>query len=60
MAGTRGCLGSSYAMLEMMLTIPILLSHFKFNLLPGFINQPYTQLTIVPKGGLPMMVKKIT
>lgn len=56
MAGNRACLGSNFAMVEMLITLAILLPKFNFNLLPGYLGIPDTSLVVFPKGGLKMQV----
>jgi cytochrome P450 len=58
-AGSRSCIGSHFALTEMTLVAACLLRRFEFSLRPGDPDpEPLTHLSLRPKGGLSMIVRK--
>lgn len=58
MAGQRACIGSSFALLELCITMAILLPKYNFSLLPTYIATPKNYITVWPKEGLKMHVSQ--
>jgi cytochrome P450 family 110 len=55
--GYRGCIGSAFAMYEMKLVLATILSHFQLELAEKRpVNPVRRGITIVPSGGVPMLV----
>ncbi|XP_052207737.1 cytochrome P450 714C2-like [Diospyros lotus] len=57
--GPRQCLGQNLAMLELKLIIGLVLSNFSFRLSPKYIHSPIMKLTIEPKYGIHLSLKKL-
>jgi cytochrome P450 len=57
--GPRLCIGSSFALLELQLVLPILVRRFTFELDQTRTVQNDPQVTLRPKGGLWMYIKQI-
>jgi cytochrome P450 len=56
-AGQKMCIGSSFAMLEMELLLPVLLRAFRYRLPAQAAVIPDPFVTLRPRGGLPMHVE---
>jgi cytochrome P450 len=54
--GPRICIGFSFAMMEARLLLATIASQYKLRLEPGQRVTPQAQITLNPKGGLPMTV----
>ncbi|MEQ1841003.1 MAG: cytochrome P450, partial [Verrucomicrobiales bacterium] len=54
--GPRLCLGYSFAMLELKLTIARIMQRYRFGIVPGARIDGAIQLTLRPTGGIPMTV----
>ncbi|MFH7025032.1 MAG: cytochrome P450 [Heteroscytonema crispum UTEX LB 1556] len=55
--GYRGCIGSAFSMYEMKLVLATILSHFQLQLAEKRpVNPVRRGITIVPSGGVPMLV----
>src|SRR5262249_7326924 len=58
-AGPRACIGAQFALTEMTLVAACLLRRFVFSLRPGEPDpEPYTHLSLRPRGGLSMVLRK--
>jgi len=57
-AGPRVCIGASFAMQEAMIALAVLLSRYRFELVPETRPWPVQKLTTQPEGGLPMRVTR--
>lgn len=56
--GDRGCIGMAFSMFELKLVLGTILSRFELSLLDQRLVQPVRRgITIVPSGGVPMLVK---
>jgi cytochrome P450 len=55
-AGPRMCIGWSFAMMELKLTLAMLHQRFRMALLPGTRVDRQVTITLQPKGGLPMRI----
>ncbi len=61
--GPRVCIGSSFAMIEMVLLLATVAQQFRLTLAPGHAIELWPTVTLHPRHGLPMMIvrrKKIT
>jgi len=56
-AGSRMCIGASFAMMEMKIVLAMLLPRFRLTPLPGTTVDYRVLPTLVPKRGLPMQVQ---
>lgn len=54
--GPRVCIGNSFAMMEAQLLLATIAQRFRLTLNPGQIVETSPQITLNPKGGLPMTV----
>ncbi len=57
-AGPRTCIGLPFAMLDARLLLATILQKFSPGLIPGSQVNPEPLITLVPKGGLPMVLGK--
>ena len=57
-AGPRVCIGASLAMTEMMIVLAALAQRYRLTLAPGHEVEIHHQVTMRPKGGLPMIVAR--
>jgi cytochrome P450 len=57
-AGQRACIGQQFAMIEAQLIIATLLPQLEFEALSRRPPRPRTGVTLAPRGGLPMRVRK--
>ncbi|WP_173935205.1 cytochrome P450 [Chelativorans sp. Marseille-P2723] len=57
-AGPRVCIGASFAMQEAVIALAVLLSRYRFELLPQTKPWPVQRLTTQAEGGLPMGVTR--
>jgi cytochrome P450 len=58
-AGSRACLGTSFAILEAQIILSTLLARLSFRLPPGFRPRPQMWLTLRPAGGMPLEVARL-
>jgi cytochrome P450 len=56
--GPRICIGATFAIQEASIVIATLLRHFEFRLSPGHVVWPVQKVTLRPKNGLPMIVRR--
>ncbi|MDP3855930.1 cytochrome P450 [Phenylobacterium sp.] len=57
-AGPRVCIGASLAMTEMLIVLATLAQRYRLALAPGHEVELFHQVTVRPKGGLPMIVSR--
>ncbi|WEX09345.1 cytochrome P450 [Chelativorans sp. AA-79] len=57
-AGPRVCIGATFAMQEAVIALAVLMSRYRFDLLPETKPWPVQKLTTQPQGGLPMRVTR--
>ncbi|PWB82294.1 MAG: cytochrome P450 [Methylocystaceae bacterium] len=58
--GPRVCIGMSFAMLEITTILATLARDFRFTTVPGFRPEVAPNITLRPKGGLPLRVERIS
>lgn len=58
-AGTRKCVGTEFAMMELGLIVPMVVRACSLHLLPGAEVKPEASVTLRPKEGLPMIPKAL-
>lgn len=56
--GQRLCVGNNFALMEMQLAVAMLVQKFRFRLADGFIPGLEPLITLRPKGGMMMEIKK--
>jgi cytochrome P450 len=56
--GPRICIGATFAMQEASIVVATIMRHFKLDLAPGHVVWPVQKVTLRPKGGLPMIVRR--
>jgi cytochrome P450 len=59
-AGPRVCIGMGFAMLEALILLGRLLSEFRFDLVPGHPVAPIQRVTLRPRYGMKMFMRKRT
>jgi cytochrome P450 len=57
-AGARGCIGSVFALLEATLAVAAITQNFELEMAPNHEVWPVHRITLRPKGGLPMLVRR--
>lgn len=57
-AGPHVCLGASFALLEATIVLATIARHFDLRVAPGFNVAPLLRVTLRPRGGLPMIVRR--
>ena len=57
-AGPRGCIGSIFALQETALAVATITRNFDLTVQPGHIVWPVHRITLRPRGGLPMLVRR--
>jgi len=57
-AGPRGCIGDGFAWMEGVLLVAAFAQKWRFELQPGQVVLPQPQITLRPKDGLPVVLKK--
>ena len=55
-AGTRVCVGMTFANHEMLLTVAMIMRRFRLTLAEGADIQPFARMTLRPMNGLPMRI----
>lgn len=55
-AGSRICIGATFARQEAVIALAVLMKRFRFDMTPETNPWPVQRLTTQPKGGLPMRV----
>ncbi|NOK20051.1 cytochrome P450 [Corallococcus carmarthensis] len=56
--GPRQCIGNSFALMEAQLVLATVAQRYRLREAPGFTLQPDSQLTLRPKGALPMVLER--
>jgi cytochrome P450 len=56
--GPRICIGATFALQEATIVIGTIMRHFTLELVPGFTPWPVQKVTLRPKSGLPMIVRR--
>jgi cytochrome P450 len=57
-AGPRVCIGSTFAMQEMIIMLATLARFFRLDVMPGHKVEPVHRITLRPEGGMPMMLRR--
>jgi cytochrome P450 len=57
-AGPRGCIGSVFALQEAMMAVAAIVRAFELEVAPGHAVWPLHRITLRPKRGLPMIVRR--
>jgi len=57
-AGPRVCIGMGFAMQEAIILLSSILRYFRLDLAPGHVVEPVMRITLRPKGGMPMLLRK--
>lgn len=57
-AGPRICIGSAFALQEATLALGILMRDFNLDLAPGHVVWPVRRVTLRPRNGLPMVIRR--
>ena len=57
-AGPRICIGSTFALQEATLALAILMRDFSLDVAPGHIVWPVQRVTLRPRNGLPMVIRR--
>lgn len=55
-AGPRACIGMSFAQMEAVAVLAVLLQRVSLRLRPGYVPEPKLRVTLRPAGGMPMQV----
>ena len=57
-SGPRVCIGRHFAMMEMTIILCSMLQRYKFRVDPHYKHKVATNLTMEPKGGLPVILER--
>jgi cytochrome P450 len=57
-AGPRTCIGMGFALQEAVIFLATIVKNYRFDLAPGHRVAPVQRLTLRPKGGMPMILKR--
>lgn len=57
--GPRLCIGNSFAQSEAVLALATLVPRFELRTQPGYVARPEPLITLRPRGGIPMALRKI-
>ncbi|KAJ3698153.1 hypothetical protein LUZ61_001858 [Rhynchospora tenuis] len=57
--GPRSCIGQNFAMLEAKIVVSLILQRFSFNISPNYVHAPIELITLQPKFGLQMNIKRL-
>lgn len=57
-AGPRICLGAAFALQEASILLAGIMSRFTLQLAPGIEPEPLLRITLRPRGGLPMIIRR--
>jgi len=56
--GPRICIGAAFAIQEASIVVSMIMRHFTLEMAPGSAPWPVLKVTLRPKGGLPMIVRR--
>jgi cytochrome P450 len=56
--GPRLCIGEAFALVEAQLVVAMVMQRYRLDLVPGTVVEPEVHLTLRPRGGLPMTVRR--
>ena len=56
--GPRICIGAAFAIQEASIVVAMIMRHFTLEMAPGATPWPVLKVTLRPKGGLPMIVRR--
>ncbi len=56
--GPRICIGAAFAIQEASIVVAMIMRHFTLEMAPGSAPWPVLKVTLRPKGGLPMIVRR--
>jgi cytochrome P450 len=56
--GPRFCIGNAFAMMEMQIIVPMLIQRFRLDLVPGFRLELDPSVTLRPKNGVPVTLRR--
>lgn len=57
--GPRICSGQNFAMIETQTVMAMVLRRFSFSLSPKYVHKPTNVVTLMPKYGLPLIVRNL-
>ncbi|MDB5510023.1 MAG: cytochrome [Hyphomicrobiales bacterium] len=57
-AGPRICIGAGFALQEAVVILAAMLREFRFDPAPGHVVEPIQRVTLRPKNGMPMILRK--
>lgn len=57
--GPRACVGKNYAMVQVQTVMAKILTRFSFSLSPRYVHMPKNFITLVPRHGLPLVVRRL-
>ena len=59
-AGPRTCIGAAFALQEALLVLSAIVGNFEIHPAPGFTVEPLLRITLRPRGGLPIVLRRRT
>lgn len=57
--GARGCIGQRFAIVEMKCLLAAIILHYSFEPKPGHVVEIQSNITMRPRGGLPLIVSRV-